>query len=48
MIPDYIRERILRPIPQDCCVPDGLIPQVAEGYLEKARIATVGLNPKGC
>ena len=47
MIPDYIRERILRPIPQDCCVPDGLIPQVAEGYLEKARIATVGLNPKG-
>ena len=48
MIPDYIRKHILhaRP-PEGCCVPEGSIPDVAEGHFYTARVATVGINPHG-
>ena len=48
MIPDYIREHILHAQPPDgCCVPEGSIPDVAEGHFYSARVATVGINPHG-
>lgn len=48
VIPDYIREHVLhaRP-PEGCCVPEGSIPDVAEGHFYTARAATVGINPHG-
>jgi len=46
-IPDYIRDRLLRPIPPDCCVAPDTYPVIANGDPGLARIATVGLNPGG-
>ena len=48
MIPDYIREHILHPLPPSgCYVPDGSLPAVAEGRFYRARVATVGISPHG-
>ena len=48
MIPDYIREHILHALPPSgCYVPDGSLPAVAEGRFYRARVATVGINPRG-
>ena len=48
MIPDYIREQVLNAKPPDgCCVPEGLVPAVAEGHFTSARAATIGINPHG-
>ena len=33
--------------PEGCCVPEGAIPDVAEGHFYSARAATVGINPHG-
>ena len=33
--------------PEGCCVPQGSIPDVAEGHFYTARVATVGINPHG-
>lgn len=46
-IPGYIRDRLLRPIPPDCCVQPDAYPVIANGDPGLARIATVGLNPGG-
>lgn len=46
-IPGYIRDRLLRPIPPDCCVAPDTYPVIANGDPGLARIATVGLNPGG-
>ena len=46
-IPGYIRDRLLRPIPPDCCVALNTWPVIANGDPGLARIATVGLNPGG-
>ena len=46
-IPRYIRDRLLRPIPPDCCVALNTWPVIANGDPGLARIATVGLNPGG-
>ncbi len=47
-IPDYIREHVLHSLPPEgCCVPQGAIPDVAEGHFYSALVATVGINPHG-
>ncbi len=46
-IPDYIRERILSEPPVHCCVVPCQVPQIGEGYVEHATVATVGINPRG-
>lgn len=46
-IPRYIRDRLLRPIPPDCCVALNTWPVIANGDPGLAKIATVGLNPGG-
>ena len=46
-IPGYIRDRLLRPIPPDCCVALNTWPVIANGDPGLAKIATVGLNPGG-
>ena len=46
-IPGYIRDRLLRPIPPDCCVQPDAYPVIANGDPGLARVATVGLNPGG-
>ena len=46
-IPDYIMERIMRPIPPDCCVAPERWPTIANGDPGAAMVATVGLNPGG-
>lgn len=44
-IPDYIEQRIRRPIPADSCVVPGSTPVVAFGNARTATVATLGLNP---
>ena len=44
-IPDYIEQRIRRPIPADSCVVPGSTPVVAFGNARAAIVATLGLNP---
>ena len=46
-IPDYVRERILSEPPEHCCAVLCTVPQIGEGYVEHAKIATVGINPHG-
>ena len=46
-IPDYILERLQRPIPPGCCVVRDSYPVIANGDPGLARTATVGLNPGG-
>lgn len=46
-IPGYIRDRLLRPIPPDCCVQPDAYPVISNGDPGLARVATVGLNPGG-
>ena len=33
--------------PDGCCVPPGALPQVVEGHVSVAGVATVGINPHG-
>ena len=48
MIPDYMLKQILEAKPPEgCCVPEGALPALAEGHLEIARVATIGINPHG-
>ena len=44
-IPDYIEQRIRRPILADSCVVPGSTPVVAFGNARTATVATLGLNP---
>ncbi len=44
-IPDYIMERIRRPITPDSYIVPGSTPVVAFGNARSATVATVGLNP---
>ena len=44
-IPDYIEQRIRRPIPSDSCVVPGSTPVVAFGNARTATVATLGINP---
>ncbi len=44
-VPDYIEQRIRRPIPVDSCVVSGSTPVVAFGNARTASVATLGLNP---
>ncbi len=44
-IPDYIEQRIRRPIPADSCVVPGSTPVVVFGNARTATVATLGLNP---
>ena len=46
-IPDYIAQQLRRSPPEDCCVQPDTLPHIAEGYLEEAKIAAVGINPHG-
>lgn len=45
-IPECIREQLNAQPPQGCCVQHDTLPEVGTGYLEKARVATVGINPR--
>ena len=42
--PAYIRDAAP---PDGCCVPPGALPQVVEGHVSVAGVATVGINPHG-
>ena len=44
-MPDYIGQRIRRPVPSDSCVVPGSTPVVAFGNARSATVATLGLNP---
>ena len=44
-IPDYIEQRIRRPIPSDTYVVPGSTPVVAFGNALTATVATLGINP---
>ena len=44
-IPDYIQQRIRRPIPANSYVVPGSTPVVAFGNARTATVATLGLNP---
>lgn len=44
-VPDYIEQRIRRPVPADSCVVPGSTPVVAFGDARAATVATLGLNP---
>ena len=46
-LPGYIAKELRRSPPKDCCVQQDALPQIAEGYLEEAKVATVGINPRG-
>lgn len=45
VLPKYAQLRAAQKPPDGCCVPDGAIPTVAYGDPDKARVATIGLNP---
>ena len=45
VLPRYAQLRAAQKPPDGCCVPDGAIPTVAYGDPDKARVATIGLNP---
>ena len=46
-VPEYIRKRMLSSSPEDCCVRPCTVPQIFEGFLDEAKVATVGINPHG-
>ena len=46
-VPGYIRDRILSSPPENCRVVPCTVPQIFEGFLDKAKVATVGINPHG-
>ena len=45
-VPGYIRKRIERPVPPDCGISLGSVPVLSDGDPSKAKVATIGLNPR--
>ncbi len=46
-MPNYVAQRIVDSPPDGCCVVPCTVPQIGEGYVEAARVATIGINPHG-
>ena len=44
-VPEYVAERLRRPVPHGCSVVAGSTPVVSFGNVETAWVATLGLNP---
>ncbi len=44
-LPEYAQLRVAQKPPDGCCIPVGAAPTIAYGDPDKARVATIGLNP---